>query len=148
MAYEPLLKKTGIFSNMHTTIITSNNGKIHTAECNNILEALQLRGVEVEPVLCGNGDPWVAEREQWHSGANFFSFDDNHIIGYRRNQGTITALDKAGFAVLNAEDVAVGKVNPYDYRKAVVTFAASELPRGGGGARCMTCPINRNPIAE
>ena len=33
-----------------------------------------------------------------------------------------------------------------DYEKFVATFAASELPRGGGGARCMTMPINRNEV--
>lgn len=144
MAYEPLLKKTGNFSSMATTIITNDNGTLRYKEMPNIVEALAVQGVEVRPVLCGDGDAWVADREQWHSGANFFSFGDEHVIGYRRNRGTIAALDKAGYSILNAEEVAAGKVDPFDYQKAVVTFAASELPRGGGGARCMTCPINRD----
>ncbi len=146
MAYEPMIRKQGIFSNMHTYVITTSNDRTETREYNNILEALKYMGVDLEPVICGGNDSWMQQREQWHSGANFFSFGENHIIGYRRNSHTIDALDKAGFEVLNAEDVSEGKVNPWDYKQCVVTFAASELPRGGGGARCMTCPINREAV--
>lgn len=146
MCYEPMIRKQGIFANMHTYVITAAGDRIERKEYNNILMALKSVGVELQPVFCGGDDLWVQQREQWHSGANFFSFGENHIIGYRRNTNTIDALDKAGFSVLMAEDVCAGKVNPWDYEKCVVTFAASELPRGGGGARCMTCPINRDAV--
>ena len=144
MAYEPLLRKSGIFSGMATTLITVDNGKVSYQEYPDILKALHSQGVDLEPVICGGADAWMQQREQWHSGANFFALGEDHIIGYRRNSHTIEALDKAGFTVLKAEDVVDRNVNPFDYQKCVVTFAASELPRGGGGARCMTCPINRN----
>ena len=144
MAYEPLLRKSGIFSGMATTLITVDNGKVSYQEFPDILKALHSQGVDLEPVICGGADEWMQQREQWHSGANFFALGEDHIIGYRRNSHTIEALDKAGFTVLKAEDVVDRDVNPFDYQKCVVTFAASELPRGGGGARCMTCPINRN----
>src|SRR5574344_1117194 len=138
MAYEPLIRKTGIFANKRTTLITTANGRIAQREYPNILEALHSQGVDLEPIFCGGTDTWVQQREQWHSGANFFSFGENHVIGYRRNRATIEALDHAGFSVLNAEDVCAGKVQPWDYDKCVVTFAASELPRGGeiGRASC------------
>jgi arginine deiminase len=144
MAYKPLLTKTGLFDGKHTTLHTIEGSKITHKEYPNILEALKSQGVDLQPVLCGGGDDWWADREQWHSGANFFSFGENHILGYRRNSHTIEALSKAGFDILKAEDVCAGHVDPWSYNKAVVTFAASELPRGGGGARCMTCPINRD----
>jgi arginine deiminase len=46
--------------------------------------------------------------------------------------------------VLNAEDIVCGKVNMKDYEKFVAAFPGSELPRAGGGARCMTMPILRD----
>ena len=97
----------------------------------------------MEPVLCGGSDSWVQLREQWHSGANFFALDDNKVMGYRRNTHTIDALDKAGFSVLQAEDIVSGKISMNDYEKFVAVFPGSELPRAGGGARCMTMPILR-----
>ena len=59
-------------------------------------------------------------------------------------RNTIEALNLAGVEVLDADDVCAGRVNMNDYGKFVVVFKASELPRAGGGARCMTMPINRS----
>ncbi|MCR4659765.1 MAG: arginine deiminase [Bacteroidales bacterium] len=146
MAYEPMLKKTGNFAGKATTLISIEGGKTSYTTYDNILQALHAVGWDMEPVICGGSDPWVQQREQWHSGANFFALGDGKIIGYRRNPHTIEALDKAGFSVLKAEDVCSDKTSMEDYRKFVVTFAGSELPRGGGGARCMTMPINREEI--
>lgn len=147
MMYEPMLRKTAEFGGMSTTRIEMSNGKIRYHECKNMLEALKQVGLDMEPVFCGGDDLWMQQREQWHSGANFFALAPGKVIGYRRNIHTIEALDKAGFSVLKAEDVAEGRVSIDDYKRCVVTFAASELPRAGGGARCMTMPINRDEVA-
>ena len=144
MAFEPMLKKTGLFAGKDTTLITIDNGKISYRTVNNIVDGLNGLGWEIEPVVGGGRDPWVQLREQWHSGCNFFSMGDGKIIGYRRNTHTIDALDKAGFAVLNAEDIVSGKVDMKNYDKFVAAFPGSELPRAGGGARCMTMPILRD----
>ncbi|MBP5190380.1 MAG: arginine deiminase [Bacteroidales bacterium] len=143
MMYEPMLKKTSEFAGKATTRIEIDGGKIKYHRCKDMLEALKQVGMEMEPVFCGGNDLWMQQREQWHSGANFFALAPGKVIGYRRNTNTIEALDRAGFSVLNAEDVAEGRINIDDYQRCVVTFAASELPRAGGGARCMTMPINR-----
>ena len=47
--------------------------------------------------------------------------------------------------MLNAEDIVSGKVNMQDYDKFVAAFPGSELPRAGGGARCMTMPRKTLP---
>ena len=147
MMYEPMYRKTNEFAGKSTTWVEISNGKVKYHDCKNMIEALKHVGMEMEPVFCGGDDLWMQQREQWHSGANFFALAPGKIIGYRRNSHTIDALDKAGFTVLNAEDVAEGRVSIDDYKRCVVTFAASELPRAGGGARCMTMPINRdNPF--
>lgn len=144
MAYQPMLTKTGFFSNKDTYLFRCDNGKVTRCNCKNILEGLKLCGMEMEPVFCGAGDICYQDREQWHSGANFFALGDGKVIGYERNQYTIEALCNAGFSILDAEDVCDGSTDLYAHEKFVVTFRASELPRGGGGARCMTMPINRD----
>lgn len=144
MVYKPMIDKTGLFAGKATTLITCDNGKITYKEVPNMLEGLKACGMDMQPVFCGQGDLWYQDRDQWHSGANFFALDNGKVIGYERNLHTIEALSQAGFEVLPAEDVCSGKINMHDYKKFVVTFKASELPRAGGGARCMTMPINRD----
>ena len=143
MVFEPLLKKDGIFADKDTTLITIDNGKISYRRVDNMLSGLHSLGWDIEPVFCGGNDPWVQLREQWHSGANFFALGDDKVMGYRRNTHTVDALDKAGYAVLNAEDIISGKTDMNDYERFVAVFPGSELPRAGGGARCMTMPIWR-----
>ena len=144
MAFEPMLKKNGLFAGKDTTLISIDNGKVSYTKFPNIIKGLEHLGWEIAPVVGGGCDPWNQLREQWHSGCNFFSMGDNKIIGYRRNTHTIEALDKAGFAILNAEDIVAGKVDVHSYDKFVAAFPGSELPRAGGGARCMTMPILRD----
>ena len=144
MAFEPMLKKTGLFAGKDTTLITIEGGKINYRKFPNIVQGLNHLGWDIEPVIGGGSDPWVQLREQWHSGANFFALGDGKVMGYRRNTHTIDALDKAGFSVLNAEDIVSGKVDMDHYDKFVAAFPGCELPRAGGGARCMTMPILRD----
>ena len=144
MVFEPMLKKEGFFANKATTLIRIHNGKVTYHQVRDILSGLRMLGWDVAPVICGGSDSWVQLREQWHSGANFFALGEGKVMGYQRNTHTIDALDKAGFAVLNAEDIVSGKVDMKDYDSFVAAFPGSELPRAGGGARCMTMPILRD----
>lgn len=143
MAFEPMLKKQGLFANKATTLISIDHGKVSYQEVPDIVNGLRQLGWEMNPIICGGVDSWVQLRDQWHSGANFFSLGDGQVLGYRRNTHTIDQLDKAGFEVLNAEDIISGKVVMDSRKKFVAAFPGSELPRAGGGARCMTMPILR-----
>lgn len=146
MIYEPVITK---MSRLRTIHIQIENGKvIKIGESPNILIALQKVGIDLEPIFCGGKtDSWIQEREQWHSGANFFAFAPGKVIGYERNSHTINELSNNGFEVLKASDVIEGKISVDDYKKCVVLIAGSELARGGGGARCMTMPVRRREVS-
>lgn len=146
MIFEPLI----INSTRHLTIhITLQDGKVSSIkEEKNILVALKHLGMDLEPVLCGGyNDLTIMEREQWQSGANFVALEPGKVIGYERNRHTVEALNQKGFEVLKAKDVVRGNVKLEDYKKAVITIKGNELSRGGGGARCMTMPLNREAVS-
>jgi arginine deiminase len=145
MVYPPVIFGMSRFRTIHMVIENGTVSKIE--EHANIPAALKKLGIDLKPIYCGGDkDPWTQEREQWHSGANFFAFAPGKVIGYQRNVHTIEELNKNGYNVLAATDVISGKVSPNDYKKCVVTIAGSELARGGGGARCMTQPIRRAKV--
>jgi arginine deiminase len=101
-------------------------------------------GFNLEPVICGGtADHWTQEREQWHSGANFFAIAPGKVIGYARNTYTLDELSKHGFEILKAKSIIKGDIDLNAYKKCVITIEGSELARGGGGARCMTLPVKR-----
>ena len=145
MIYEPIITKMNRLRTIHIQI--ENRKVIKIEENPNILVALQKIGIDVKPVFCGGtSDSWVQEREQYHSGANFFAFAPGKVIGYERNNHTIDELSNNGFEVLKAVDVIEGRVSVDNYNKCVVLIAGSELARGGGGARCMTMPVRRGEV--
>ena len=141
MVYSPLILEQNSFDTVHITI---ENGQVKTEKEDNLLSALKKLGMDLKPIYCGGKkDLWIQEREQWHSGANFFAIAPGKVIGYGRNVHTIEEMNKNGFDVLKAKDVASGKINVDDYKSCVITIDGAELPRGGGGARCMTMPVRR-----
>lgn len=145
MVYEPVIYKMNRLRTIHIKI--ENRKVTNIEEVPNIPTALKSLGMDLEPIKCGGeNDLWIQEREQWHSGANFFAFAPGKIIGYERNSHTIEALNNRGFDVVNAEDIINGKAELESYKKCVVQIAGSELARGGGGARCMTMPIRRAEV--
>lgn len=144
MVFEPVVLQQNRFKTIHIAI---DNGQVKITEEKNILESLAKMGMDMKPVFCGGTtDLWQQEREQWHSGANFFAMGPGKVIGYGRNINTIEELNKNGFEVIAAEDVIEDKLQLKEIEKYVVTIEGAELSRGGGGARCMTMPVRRKNI--
>ena len=145
MIFEPLIINATRYLTIHITVEDDTVTSIK--EEKNILSALRSLGIDMEAVHCGGTkDVHIMEREQWQSGANFFALEPGKVIGYARNTNTIEEMNKHGFEIIRAKDIVRGKINLDNYKKAVVTIQGNELSRGGGGARCMTMPINRSKV--
>ena len=111
-----------------------------------VMEALRTQGLDLKPVACGGDDELRQEREQWSSGANFFALAPGHILGFEHNQATAEELSNNGFEIVTAEQVIAEEHSLVQGQPTLVTMHGSELSRGGGGCRCMTMPLNRNPV--
>ena len=111
-----------------------------------VLEALRTQGLDLKPIPCGGENELRQEREQWSSGANFFAMAPGHIIGFEHNQATAEELSSSGFEIVTADRLISEDLSLEPGRPTLVTMHGSELSRGGGGCRCMTMPLNRNPV--
>lgn len=142
MVYEPLILKSNRFRTIRMDI---ENGKVVSIKTiDNLLKGLKDLGMDLEPSYCGGqGDQILQEREQWHSGANFFAIAPGKIIGYNRNEHTLENLHSHGYEIVPSQDVLSGKTDPGKLNKCVLTIDGAELSRGGGGVRCMTMPFKR-----
>lgn len=142
MVYEPLILK----SNKYQTIqIDMDGGKVTSIRnVENLVQALKDLGMDLKPSFCGGEkETMTQEREQWHSGANFFALAPGKLIGYNRNVHTLENLHQSGYEIIAAKDVLQGKTELAGINRYVLTIDGAELSRGGGGVRCMTMPYRR-----
>jgi len=142
MVYKPLIMSSSPYQTVHMQI---DDGKVtRISPASGILSLLRKLGMDLEPVICGGrADDWDQEREQWHSGANFLAIAPGKVLSYARNIHTLEELSKNGFEIVTANEVIHHPFDIDSATKCVITIEGSELPRGGGGPRCMTMPLCR-----
>ncbi|OED41454.1 arginine deiminase [Endozoicomonas sp. (ex Bugula neritina AB1)] len=88
-----------------------------------IARALDVPELRMVPT---GGDVFEAEREQWNDANNVLTIKPGVVVTYERNVNTIRNMEDAGIKAL--------------------TIPGEDLGRGRGGARCMSCPIERDGI--
>ena len=104
-------------------------------------------GLELEVIPCGGAKEAIdQQREQWTDGANAFAIAPGLILLYRRNHRTMDELAARGWRILPGEEVAAGQHDLLGGGPAVISLWSNELSRARGGPRCMTMPIERDPL--
>ena len=91
-----------------------------------LVAAAKAMGIDTLRIIDTGLDPVTAEREQWDDGNNTLALAPRLCVAYERNTETNARLEEAGIEV--------------------IAIAGSELGSGRGGPRCMSCPIEREPL--
>lgn len=101
---------------------------VKITEKNDLVQVLKenLHLSELDLIPTGGGDPIAAPHEQWNDGSNTLAIAPGEVVTYDRNYVSNDLLRKHGIIV-------------HEIR-------SSELSRGRGGPRCMSCPLIREDL--
>ncbi len=111
-------------------VLHPKNGQVTIDHQTDLKETLKkaLHLSELDLIPTGGSDAVAAPREQWNDGSNTLAIAPGEVVTYDRNYVTNELLQKHGILV-------------HEIR-------SSELSRGRGGPRCMSCPLYREDLKE
>ena len=124
---DAILMYPGVVEDARTWSVTPADapGEIVVERRSELFDALaRALGLPELRIFTTGGDEMEADREQWDDGNNVLAVEPGVVIAYDRNVDTNTKLRRAGIEV--------------------ITIEGFELSRGRGGARCMSCPLERD----
>ena len=129
--YDKFTIHPGILGTLKIYEITKgeHKGELKVKETRSSLADVLAKHLELDKVTliqCGGKDTIASEREQWNDGSNTLCIAPGKVIVYDRNYVTNQILRENGIRVLE--------------------MASSELSRGRGGPRCMSMPLEREPL--
>lgn len=127
-------------------VLHRRKGQQGVREMPDFFAALKEVRCPLEPILCGGHHRTHQEREQWASACNLLTVRPGLALAYARNELTLCELERAGFAIVDAVSFLTGERPLPEDGRAVIALESSELVRGGGGPRCMTLPLRRDPL--
>lgn len=117
----------GVLGQMQVYEVTPDvSGGLRVAETAGLVAALEAALDRKLHLITTGGDAIGQVREQWDDGNNTLAVAPGVVIAYARNVETNRRLREHGVEVLELD--------------------ASELCRGRGGSRCLTQPLERDPV--
>ncbi|WP_028295556.1 arginine deiminase family protein [Olivibacter sitiensis] len=89
-------------------------------------------------------------REQWTDSCNLLALKEGVVLGYDRNDKTVSAFKQAGFDVIGVKELITqlenGQRTAQDIENTLILMPSAELSRARGGFHCMSLPILREHL--
>ncbi|HLY68562.1 MAG TPA: arginine deiminase family protein [Puia sp.] len=105
---------------------------------------------KVKFIYSGNNEFPFDAREQWTDSCNLLALKEGVVLGYDRNDKTVEAFKKNGFAIIDAGtligQLEKGETDVEQLEDMLILMPSAELSRARGGFHCMSMPLLRDDL--